>query len=257
MKKYGLLLSCLLTFNLSKTVPVEVGTGVSWGPFSILLRKRLDVSQEIILGLVTTAIVSKVAYDVSWHDTYVTTVNGWYGKLKHCIQSNSVDSVNHVALHNCFSQCDLDDIIIMNRWLQSSYGSWVCPWNWTASQKKALNIVQAIEVLTMYSDLLALGTEVSAEEVVTAARKICFSMYPLIEFYGLIEYHIDFIKNSSSLVCDLQVQDLVKSMLPCLNNFKVLLRQGKDYTEELQMKRTHDLQQAMVTAQQASNMYRR
>lgn len=257
MKKYGFLLSCLLTFNLTQAVPVDIEAGIGYGPFGFVLGKRLNVSQEIILGLVTVAITSKVAYDVSWHETYATTVNDWYATLRHCIHSNSIKSVDHAALHSCFSQCDRDDIMIMHHWLENSYGSWLCPWNWTASQKKALNIVQAIEVLTMYSDLVALGTQVSAEDVVTAGRKICLSMYPLIEFYGLIEGHIDFIKNSLSLIGDAQVQGLVTSMLPSLNNFKILLRQGKDYTEELQMKRTHDLQQAMVTAQQMSNGFRR
>jgi hypothetical protein len=254
MKKYGLLLSCLLTFNVNKTVDVGLGTGFGWGPFKISFWQKMEIQNKILIGLVTAAITTKVAYDVSWHDTYATTVNGWYGQLKHCIQSNSIKSVDHAALHSCFSLCDRDDIIIMNRWLQDSYGSWFCPWNWTASQKKAQSRVKTVEILTMYSDLLACGDLVTGEKVVTSARNVCscMSVYPLVDFYQMIECHIAFIKNGSLDLNDAQVQVLVQSMLPYLEIFKVTLRQEKDYIEELQTKRTHDLQEQMIAAQRAS-----
>ena len=213
-----------------------------------------DVSGLVIMGIVTAVLAGKIVYDRSWHGEYARRVNACYDKMlihlrnvQAGIQENSKDNPINIS----FKQ----EVVQLEQWLDCSYNSWLKPWNWTAKQKELYKKVRIVSALTLYSDLVALGDAVTGADVVRLLRKLFapICMYPLVYGYQIMIKQLQFI---SSLQIN-ELNDLVgcqcEQRLSDIENFKNLLMEQDAYNQEVQIARTHQLQEQQVAA---SSQYR-
>ena len=252
MKKYGLLFSALLFANVCQPNGFTGRARTHFGPFS--LQYDTDLSTKLVLSVAAALLATKIGYDISWHNTYTITTNNWYEVLVSKIKRNNILSINDSKLASIFSAADYDEILQMHIWINNAYGNWLTPWNWTNSLKESFEKLQIIEILTLYADLIAKKDTLTGSDVVKSFR--CkygsLSTYPLLLAYEIIDNHIQFIRTHSSH----SLAYLLMNAVEPLNDFKVLLRQENEYQEEVQAKRTHDLQKEMINAIVASGCNR-
>jgi hypothetical protein len=250
MKKIGLLCSLLLMSQMVFSVDGRATT--SFGPFTF--QHRFSMSEKTVAIAVATALVAKILYDVSWHDQYAKSANVWYQLLTHTIESNNINSVGDPEMLKLKNLIEFDDVLQNNLWINNSYNSWLQPWNWTCSQQFAFKQLKIIEILILYADVLAEKETLTSEAVVKAMRSkfIAVSMYPLVYAHERLTDYAQFINSGNLGFCETRIKNLLSEMKSHINDFKNLLRQSKDYTDELSAKRTHELQEQMIAAQRAS-----
>ncbi|OGB86579.1 hypothetical protein A3J41_00075 [candidate division TM6 bacterium RIFCSPHIGHO2_12_FULL_38_8] len=249
MKKYGILLcSLLLAHQTCPSDSAGINTNINPTPTD---KENIDGKISILLSALTLLLATKIGYDMSWHTTYACKADNWYALLNNTVQKNQITCVTNEHLKSLFCPVDHDEIMQLHDWLNNSYNSWLKPWNWTESQQKSFNQLHAVEILTMYADLLPLQDTVTGKDLVKAFRNkyVALSIYPLVFAYEMIEKHLQFIAARK----DLNLYALLQQIMPYLNNFKLLLRQEPDYALELQAKRTNDLQKETVLAIQSLN----
>jgi hypothetical protein len=253
MKIRIFILSLLMVHVSSPDIHFNTGYQGQYGGFS----HGSEISGKTVAMVVAAILAAKVAYDMSWHKEYESQAHHWYYLLHDTIARNSISSVQDASLLKLFAQPDFDSIMQYHAWMENSYNSWFCPWNWTASQKIAFNNLLAVEILTMYADLIALGDQVTGQDVLQSlrAKYACVSIYPLVLSYERMEQHSKFIQLNAANLCNAVISTLLQQMATYLDRFKVLLRQEKDYLAELQMKRTHDLQKELIGAVRASRRW--
>ena len=253
MKKYGLLLSALLCTNTFQA-HFRLGGGSNFGPVYVGASQdvRLDAATElkIYAAVIGSIVAIKIGSDLIWQATYVKKAQNWYSKFAHEMRSNSAVTIKDVNLGSIFSCDQHDEMIRYGSWIDNAYNSWLCPWNWSSSLKRALYQVRIVTILTLYADLIQLDDQLTGDELVQALRSkfAGVTMYPLVFAYALMLEQLENIKILKK-VCSYQVvKQLLTQIKPCLEKFTKLLRQEKDYTDEVLTKRTHDLQQAQINA---------
>lgn len=244
MKKYGLLFSMLLFTNVCQPDGFTGRVRTSWGPFSFIY--ETDLSTKLVISTAAVLLATKVGYDMSWHDTYRTKTNDWYNLLISSIERNNISSLDHAKLASVFSAVDHDEILQMHLWVNNAYSNWLTPWNWTNCLKQSFQNLQIIEILTLYADLIAKKDTVTGSDLVKSFRSKYSnsSTYPLIFAYTNMDNHIQFIRKLQNH----PLQKILTSAIEYLNNFKILLRQENEYQQEIQTKRTNDLQEEMIGA---------
>lgn len=251
MKKYGILLSCLfLAHNIE---PHTIfGIDLNFYPFNV--HTSQEIARTTLLSVAAVLLATKLGYDLSWHTTYTQNAHYWYYLLENTVSANNITSVSDARLKSLFSPVDHDDIMQLHKWLNNSYNCWLTPWNWTASQQESFQKLQVIEILTLYSDLIALQDQINGKEILKFCRNkyATMSFYPLIFGYSLIDQHLHFIARTKYN----KLSGLLADMTNYLQNFKLLLRQEKEYQLEIQTKYTHDLQKELINATNNSG-YRR
>ncbi len=217
---------------------------------SIKLSSPTETKQEFsptfVLSVTAILLAAKISYDLSWHNTYATRTQNWYEILTRTIERNDITSIEDSKLISPFSAVDHDEILQMHIWVNNAYNNWLTPWNWTGSLKTSFQNLQIIEILTLYADLIAKKDTVTGTEVVKSFRSKYSnsSTYPLIFAYTNMDNHIQFIRKLQNH----PLQKTLTSAIEYLNNFKILLRQENEYQQEIQTKRTNDLQEEMIGA---------
>lgn len=251
MNKCGLFLICLLSANMTLS-PSKVEFGAGYGPCTV--KTQTDISTNIMLGIVTILITSKIGYDLSWHATYAIKTHTWYELLKNTIEKNKITSIRHKKLQTLFSPVDYDEMLQIHTWINKSYNSWLTPWNWTESQKTSLQNLKIIEILTLYADLLAHNNQITGANIIKHFRRVygAISIYPLCFGYDLIKTHLTLISTLKNHCFSALLENIVDD----LHNFQVLLRQEQDYQVDCQAKQTNDLQKEMITAVHCNGMFR-
>ncbi len=251
MKKNSYFLVFLAMFCMPcvQGVPISFGAGTAYGPVYVGHQTDSNISSYTLAVVVGLVVAGKIAYDVSWHAEYVARVQNCYGSLKKCIDRHSVTTVEDSALQELASRSMKCEVVFLEQSLRNSYGSWLCPWNWTAQQKAMYHQIQVVAILTLYADLIALGDKVTGADVVQCTRQLFVpvSLYPCVHCYGELRRHISFIQSLS--YCDVLLSNietsLLRGMVPYLEQFVSLLAQQNEYVQELQTMKTHELQKEM------------
>lgn len=241
MKKFKILLFALLLTNMMhSTVTITITSKSS----NSRLQDSQGASINHLIGVVVVLLAAKIGYDLSWHNSYTTKTNSWHELLISTIEQNNITTIDHPKLLSLFSAVDHDQILQMHTWVSNSYNCWLKPWNWTASQKQSFEKLQIIEILTLYSDLVAKKDTIMGADLVKAFR--CkytgSSTYPLIFAYEMINNHIQFICNMHNHT----LNQLLLSAIEPLKNFKILLRQENEYQEEVFTKETNESREKMI-----------
>jgi len=251
MKKnsYFLVLLAMICTPCVYSVPLNFGAGQGFGPIYVGAQTEGNVSSYALAVVVGLMVAGKIAYDVSWHSEYVARVQNCYGSLRKCIDRHNVTTVEDAALQALASRSMKCEVVFLEQSLRNSYGSWLCPWNWTAQQKAMYHQIQVVAILTMYADLIALGDKVTGADVVQCTRQLFVpvSLYPCVHCYGELRRHIAFAQSlscSNALFGNTETR-LLYGMVPYLEQFASLLMLQNEYVQELQTMKTHELQKEM------------
>ena len=212
------------------------------------------IAGSTIACVLSAMIVGKMLYDVSWHNQYFNYVKNWYQTTNNFIEYYNIKSVTDRKFIEIQNRIDLDELLKYNLWIDSSYNNWLCPWNWTNTQKMSLYKCQAITILVLYADIVANNDHLTKEEIVQALQSkfIITSIYPLIQSGIMLDRAIEFITSDKHDFCNSTINTLLQELKPFLIEYKNILRSNKDYITEIQTKRTHDLQQELIQATRAA-----
>jgi hypothetical protein len=224
---------------------VGVGAWQTVGPVFFGAKFTQKVSGKTVAIVAGMILAGKIAYDVSWHGEYADRVKKCHSALRDCIHLNHVQAVDHAALKDFASKSMKKEIIFLEQSLYNSYGSWLCPWNWTAQQKELFQCVQIVSILTSYADLIALGDLVAGADIVKGMRQLYtpMGMYPCVYGYWQLQRHSAFVRSHG---CTDRVQAaLLRDMGDYLDKFADLLTEQNEYVQELQTMKTHEQQQQM------------
>jgi len=233
MKK-GLFLIISFCISSQMVFPIETHAGAIYHlghGINVGVSTQQDISGKIACSLVAAALFSKIAYDMSWHNSYACRV---------CVLSKMVQVALEEKAEGFLREPEiLEQILTLELWLRNSYASWLTPWNWVASQKDAYHLVQGLALVVLYRPLLD-SENVTGQEILRHARSACstVSLYPLMYFGQELDRHIEFVKTEKAFA----------DMLSGLSNIKYLLRQEKEYIDELQTYETHRLAKQLNTA---------
>jgi len=166
-RKHFLLVALVMGFmhdSQAVDVDTEVRTDFCGVRFSVF--RNDQIKGEVIAAAVGFILAAKVAYDVSWHSTYDARISEHYQGLKQCICDNDLQAlgenvllkdVTDEKLLNFSTQELREDVLFLETSISNSYDSWLCPWNWTPSQKTAHQHIQIVSIFTLYADLLRAG----------------------------------------------------------------------------------------------------
>ncbi|MCX5924208.1 MAG: hypothetical protein NTZ68_02195 [Candidatus Dependentiae bacterium] len=256
-RKHFLLVALVMCF-VRDAQALNVGTGVVTDIYGVQvgLTRNDQVEFKVIAAIAGLILATKVAYDVSWHSTYDTRISEHYQGLKKQIYDNNVKNVNDAALLNFSSQGLREDVLYLETSISNSYDSWLCPWNWTPSQKTAHQHIAIVSIFTLYADLLRAGNQLSDQDILQYCRNmfVFTTMYPYVACHSKIQSHLAFIKSFADSQEDEIVCSMLQDMATQLEKFKRRLQGQKEYVDELQIMRTHALQQ-QANAQRASRRY--
>lgn len=246
MKKLFLVLGFFVIGNNTSifTTPIRLGTNYPLGHgLNIGISHERDISSKVIMGIIATALLSKIVYDASWHNSYATRVESLYSKMLRDIQHYNIDSMEHDKVPLLFDQLTRDEILTLESWLRDSYCCWIKPWNWLPSQKMAYCQVQALAIIALYGPVQYVNGRVVVKDILKNARSLCsaVSTYPLM-YYGIeLDQHIEFIKAHAHEISNPLLRSMLKNMVLKLSNIKFLLRQEKEYLDEVHMFEMHKL----------------
>ena len=247
MKKQ-ILIFALFCLNQSLK-PTYLVRGTIPTPFVTI--SRTDKIADMTLAYVLSAVIAgKILYDISWHNQYSNCVKNWYQTTNHFIQYYNIQSVTDKKFIEIQNHINLDDLLKYNLWIDSSYNNWLCPWNWTNSQKTTLYICQTVAILVLYADIVANNDQLTKQEIVQALQSkfIITSIYPLIQSGIMLDSALEFIASNKHDFCNSTINNLLQELKPFLIEYKNILRSNKDYIAEIQTKKTHDLQQELIQA---------
>lgn len=250
MKKNTLFLALLAMLFApcfdSSVHAVQLKTSKAFNIFGINFRlmNKQHVEDSIVFIAAGLALSGKIAYDVSWHGEYASRVSNCYNQLARCIEINNIKTVDNAALETIASKSLKKEVMFLEQSLYNSYGSWVCPWNWTSGQKLIFNQIQVVGILTMYADLTALSNDVTGADVLRNARQTFagINMFPCVACHEKIVRHISFVKDKKYTNCP--QQELLNQMLEGLELFAELLSEQPEYSQELQTMKTHQMLEA-------------
>ena len=140
------------------------------------------------------------------------------------------------------------DVIRLEQSIGDSYNCWLTPWNWTDEQKNLYDQIRIISVLTLYSDLVELGDDVTGTAVVHSMRKLFFqrSDYPLVYGYQFMVKHRQFISSLKMNEMGDELRYLLKQRFTDIENFKNLLLAQDAYVQEVQVKKMYEMQKEMI-----------
>lgn len=243
----------LISLLFAQTITPESTLGTSVATPIGYLSASTPVSDKLIIGLILTAISAGIINNLLWHSTYSYKAMTYFQTLTNYIQNNDIDDLSDQQLEQLFDISDFDSLIQHHFWLNNSYNNWLLFWNWSASQKIALEQFYVTLIITMYSNLIQLKDNLTADNLKKNFRQkfSIISIYPLITAFEQLEQQYNFItKNSYKF--NSNIQCLLNQALPFLKAFSVMLRADPEYIRELSDKRTHDLQQAQINATFAS-----
>lgn len=228
---------------------VPVGYGVNVG-----VETQKDLSTIVVLSLVAGALLSKIAYDVSWQITYFTKTQELYFELINAVKDSNITSVDQLIKLEMFDLMTRDEIVTLDSWIRCSYTSWLTPWNWTRCQKNSYVMAQVLSIIVLHGELLGLGDEVTGSDIERSARSICsvVSMYPLVYYGQELDRHIDFIKNHSSDIKNTKMRTMIQGIVHYLAKIKYLLRQEPSYSAEMQAFEIHKLLMQIRNTQAAN-----
>jgi hypothetical protein len=224
----------------------QLKTSKAFNIFGINFRlmDKQEVEDNVLFIISGLALSGKIAYDISWHGEYASRVSNCYNQLTRCIEINNIKTVDNSALVAIASKTFKKEVMFLEQSLYNSYGSWICPWNWTSGQKLIFNQIQVVSILTTYAELNALADDVTGADVLRNARQIFvhISMFPCVECYQKMVRQIAFIKDKKYTNCP--EQELLSQMLEKLELFAELLSEQPEYSQELQTMRTHKMLEA-------------
>lgn len=250
MKKQ-LLIVTLFCFN-QNSLPKVYHTGTVTTPVGNF-SARTELSDKTVAYALCTIVAAKILYDVSWHNQYSNSVNNWYQTANNFIDDYRIQSVTDQTFKKIQHQIDVDEVLQYHVWIDNSYNNWLCPWNWTETQKTALIKCQAIATLILYADIIADGTLTDQEIIQKLQSKfITTSIYPLVQSGIMLDNTLQFISSNRFDCCSPKIIKLLKELKPFLISYKNILRSSKDYIQEMQTKKTHDLQKELIQATRAS-----
>lgn len=247
MKKHLLIISFFISQATVSYNEISSGITLPFGHIGI----HQPVSNTLILGLFTVAATALVANNLYWHSTYSQKATSYYDLIINTIKTKNISNISDPCLTSLLNIVDFDTIIQHELWLNNSYNNWLTFWNWTASQKQALEKFNTILILSMYGHLIQLQ---NAGTLTTENLKKDFrlkfgliSIYPLITASNTMKKHCDFVANNIAKF-PIEIQTLLQQALVYFSEFQVLLRQDADYIKELSDKKTHDLQEELIHA---------
>jgi hypothetical protein len=245
-KPSGLCLALLLVTN-TIFPRSDFRTGINTPIGRINFTEQLN--DKTVLYAAALALLIKIGYDVSWHNEYSDKAYRWMQQLDSFVNHKNITLIQDPNLGKLFFASDFDEMFQYLVWLNKSYNSWLTPWNWTTSQKKAINQIKAVSMLTVYNKLL----NTDEENLATELKKFCrekfsgISAFPLVTAVEIMQDQQRF-----ATTCPIQTTIIMRTLLSqigvYLDMFKRVLRQDGDYVAELQTKRTQDLQREMVQA---------
>jgi len=241
----------LTVLSMTFVSPVQCGqdfnlTGLfaqSIGPIIVSSKLTQTVSGKVIAAVVGALVVGKIAYDVSWHGEYAERVKKYHKALQSTVDLNEVRTVEYAALKAFATKAMKQEALFLEQSLYNSYGSWVCPWNWTAQQKNLFQQAQVVSVLTLYADLVALGDAATGADVAKTMRQLYvqINLYPCVYGHSQLQRQIAFAR--SYQCADRAFAGLLCDIADRLDQFANLLIEQNDYVQELQVMKTHQQQQ--------------
>ena len=250
MKKNKLFLALLAMLFApcfdSSVYSARLKTSKAFNFFGVNFRliNKQEIEDSVVFVVAGLALSGKIAYDVSWHGEYSSRVSNCYNQLTRCIEINNIKTVDNSALAAIASKTLKKEVMFLEQSLYNSYGSWVCPWNWTSEQRLRFNQIQVVSILTTYAELNALADAVTGADVLRNARQtfVHISMFPCVACYQKMIRQIAFIKDKKYTNCP--EQELLNQMLEKLELFAELLSELPEYSQELQTMRTHQMLEA-------------
>ncbi|MFA5998427.1 MAG: hypothetical protein WC747_00190 [Candidatus Babeliales bacterium] len=251
-KKHFLLIAFVMGFMHDiRAVNFGYGTDFNAGGVQFSIFRNDQIKGEVIAAVVGLILATKVAYDVSWHNVYDAQVCEYYQGLKKHTSDDFINDVTDEKLLNFSTEATREDVLSLEESISNSYNSWLCPWNWTASQKIAYQHIQIVSIFTLYAELLRAGNKLSDQDILQHCRNtfVFTTMYPYVACHSKIQKHLNFIKSfadneESAVICS-----MLRDMAIHLEKFKRMLQSQKEYVDELQIMRTHALQQESINAQ--------
>jgi primosomal replication protein N len=248
MKKISLVFSFLTVF-MSFQAQADVNTRLetmipllSW--LTLKLGINFKVSNETAGAIAAGALVTKIGYDLSWHNDYATKSNDSFGRFMNYVRFNNITSLKDPSLYAFFNSIDPDFCLMYESWLRNSYDSWLTPWNWTASQKAAYEKMEILSMIALHGPMIALSKEEVEKKLVDHARKHCSVVceYPLVYYGNQIDAHLAALKKGFS-ICNQAVQGMLAQLHQELYELKYVLRGNQTYIAECQTLKTHQLLQ--------------
>jgi hypothetical protein len=190
----------------------------------------------------TALLLAKISYDLCQHSHSAIKAQILYQELEEAVHIHQVNSLKQLPVLYTKFQTHFHTIVQYHAWLNNSYNNSVTFWNWTDSQKLAFYQLKVIEILTFYSDLIALEDQVTAHDVVKTMQAHFSPLYgyPLIMGCKILSDSIDFIDSSHDSFCNSKIRRLLYLMSPHLKKFKSLLLKDQEYLTELQNKRFYN-----------------
>lgn len=254
MKKLLLILGFFgLNFDIAiEAVRVQGGTNIPLGHgINIKLSKTEEFSDKVVLGVFAAILMAKIAYDVSWQNTYFNKANDIYSQMLREMNNRGIVTIDQLAALPLFDVVINDEVVIYEAWVRASYGSWLTPWNWSATQKSAYDMMQILAIVVLHGQLLEEGRVLSGTDVIEHVRGKCAaaSMYPLVYYGQELDNHIQFIKTESKNIQNVTIRHMLQNIVSGLGNIKYLLRQEKEYINEFQTLQTHELLKQVRNAQ--------
>jgi len=207
---------------------------------SVVANHKVEIPSKVIVIIGGVIVSGIIAYDISWHSSYVYRTENIYGSLTKIININSVESL--YELEGFTTKAMQSEIIFLERSLHHSYGSWLAPWSWNSSQANAYNKIQIASHLLVYLDLFAKGNDLKGKDVTRHARKLFapFSMYPCVECYRHLQKHIGL--KGSSLNLGKEMSNLFNEASARMQHLAELLLMESGYIQDLQAIQMHNLQ---------------
>ena len=257
-KKYFLLAALVACFVSDAQAPdVSYGVGTNVAGIQLSFFRNGQIKGEVIAAAVGLIFASKIAYDLSWHNAYEVQTSKYYQDLKKHIHVNDIKHVDDATFLNFSTQATREDVLFLETSISNSYDSWLCPWNWTESQKNAYQHIQVVSILTLYADLLRAGNQLNEQIMAQYCRDtfVFTTMYPYVTCHIKINNHLDFIKSFVSSHEDEKLRVMLQDMAIHLERFNRILQGQKEYIDELQIMKTHALLQESINAQRHCRRY--
>ncbi len=189
-----------------------------------------------MLGLgFLTALVGKIAYDISWQAQSAQSITELYNNFTFYLKSNNIQSLTNPELYKFFTQERLEFIAVYEDWMRNSYNSYVKPWNWTPKQKVAYEKIQLLSMIALHGPMVLLQKSVTSDNIVAQARRYCFvlSKYPLLAYNNILTAHIAALSDPLSFCIPQQLTTFISEIKNNIRNFQMLLYSDKEYAHEI------------------------